>query len=214
VAAAAGVVGWAAYSHAVSGPVAATGTAQGAAGGAPPVSLGGSGGTGGQAGTGTAPAPPAGYRWFRVTAASAGTAAGFQVAAPASWHLTRQGPTTYLRPPAGGSVIAISLAPFTAAQPQQEASVLAGQAVQPGRYPGYRLIAISPAIFQHSPAATWRFGWREPGVGRVQVLELLVSITTGSVTQPYVLSVSAPALGFPHAVTVYRRVLQTFRPLP
>jgi len=96
----------------------------------------------------------------------------------------------------------------------EEATVLQGQALRQELYPGYRLNAIRPGTFLHAPAATWRFSWRPGGVSRIGVLELLVSITTRAGTQPYVLSVSAPAIGFPGAAAVFRRVLRTFQPLP
>ncbi len=202
VAAAAAVVGWSVYSHSAGAPAAPPGTTQAAHG-----STGTAGSTAGRP-----PAPP-GYRWFQVTAASTGTVAGFEIAAPASWHMTSHGLATYLMPPAGDSSIEISLARFTRPGPEQEASARQSRAVRHGRYPGYQLIAIRPGTFLDAPAATWRFSWRQDRGRRVGVLELLTSVTTRGGTQPYVLSVSAPAVAFPRAAATFRQALRTFRPL-
>jgi tRNA A-37 threonylcarbamoyl transferase component Bud32 len=200
VAAAAAVVGWSVYSHAGGAPAATAGTTQAAHG-----STGTAGSTAGR------PPAPAGYRWFEVTAA--GTVAGFEIAAPASWHMTSHGLATYLMPPGGDSYIEVSRARFTRSDPEQEASARQSQAVGHGRYPGYQLIAIRPGTFLDAPAATWRFSWRQDRGRRVGVLELLTNITTRGGTQPYVLSVSAPAVAFPRAAATFRQALRTFRPV-
>ena len=159
-------------------------------------------------------APPAGYQWHEVTAASSGTVAGFAIAAPASWQITRAGRATYLKPPGGNGYIEISLAPFTYPRPLGEAGFLNAQAGAQGQYPGYRLIAIGTRTFLGSPAAAWRFSWDLAGAGRVDVLELLVTENTQAGTQPYVLTVSGPSAGFPAAEAIFRRALRTFQPLP
>jgi hypothetical protein len=203
VAAAAAVVGWSAYSHTAGAPSAPAGATQAAHGSTGPA--------GTSAGRGPA---PAGYRWLRIPAASTGTVAGFQIAAPASWQMTQHGLATYLKAPAGDSAIEINLARFTSPQPRQEASVEQGRAERQGLYPGYRLIAIRPGTYLHFPSATWRFSWRQGVMRRIGVLELFASINTRAGTQPYVLSVSAPAIAFPGAAAAFRQVLRTFQPLP
>ena len=202
VAAAAAVVGWSVYPHAAGAPAGPAGTTQAA-----------HGSTGAAGSITSRPPAPAGYRWFQVTAASTGTVAGFEIAAPASWHMTSHGLATYLMPAAGDSYIEISLARFTRSGPEQEARARQGQAVGHGRYPGYQLIAIRPETFLNAPAATWRFSWRQDRGRRVGVLELLTTISTGAGTQPYVLSVSAPAVAFPRAAATFRQALRTFRPV-
>ena len=203
VAAAAAVVGWSAYSHTAGTSAAPASTTQAAHGSTAPTG----------SGSGHGPAP-AGYGWFQVPAASTGTVAGFELAAPASWRMTRHGLATYLKGPAGDSVIEINLARFSSPQPRQEARIEQGRAERQDLYPGYHLVAIRPGAFLHFPAATWRFSWRQGGARRIGVLELFASINTSAGTQPYVLSVSAPAIAFPGAAATFRQVLRTFRPLP
>jgi eukaryotic-like serine/threonine-protein kinase len=228
---AAGLIGWAAYSRSAGMP-GDPGSVTAAQGNA--TSAGGNGGsaTHRTAGTGTASssakdpgsgharggatngggAPGAGYQWFQVTAASSGTTAGFEIAAPATWQMTRQGAVSYLRPPSGDASIEINLAPFTYLRPLWEAGLLQAQAIQQGLYPGYQRIAIRPGILLGAPDAAWRFSWQD-GATRTAVLELLVTVDTAAGTQSYELAVSAPSAGFAGAQAIFRRALPTFQPL-
>jgi len=185
---------------------AAHGTASTGTGGHPAASSG-------SGGPGTDTGASAGYEWFQVTPASGGTAAGFKIAAPATWRLTTQGPVSYLRPPAGRAFIEVSLASFTYPGPLREAAFLQAQALRQGLYPGYRLVAIRSGVFLGQPDAAWRFGWLQGGTTRVGVLQWLVSIPTSAGTQSYDLIVSAPSATFTWALTVFRRALMTFQPL-
>jgi eukaryotic-like serine/threonine-protein kinase len=198
--AAAGLIAWEVHSRSVTAAAAASSAA----------SHGGSASM--QQVTGDAAAP--GYQRYEVTAASGGGVAGFEVAAPATWVATRLGLATYLRPPTGNAYIEISLAPYTYPRPAREAVFLQAEALQRSQYPGYRLIAIEARTFRGVPDAVWRFRWYEPGVGRVDVLELLMAVNTRAGTQPYVLTLSAPSPGFPLAEPVFLRALESFRPLP
>jgi hypothetical protein len=203
---AAGLVGWTAYSRSVSAapdPAAPAATPDGgrvASASQPPTT----------ASSGGAATPPVGSERHEVTAASSGTAAGFAIAAPAAWRITRQGLATYLKPPAGSAFIEINLAPFTYPRPLREAAFLQAQATLPAGYPGYRLIGLWARTFLGAPDAVWRFSWDQGGVGRVSVLELLATENA----QPYALILSAPSADFPVAAAVFRRALHTFQPLP
>jgi eukaryotic-like serine/threonine-protein kinase len=228
--AAAGLIGWAAYSHlaSASGDPGSVTAAQGGA-----ISAGGSGGsaTHDTAGTGTGGrgasdpgggkasggganggAPRAGYQWFQVSAASSGTAAGFVIAAPATWRMTRQGLVSYLRAPSGNASIEINLAPFTYLRPLREAGFRQAQAIQQDLYPGYLRIAIRPGMLLGAPDAVWRFSWQD-GATSTEVLELLVTVDTAAGTQSYELAVSAAPAEFAWAQAIFRRALPTFQPL-
>lgn len=173
---------------------------------------GGGTGSGGGAGGGSIP-PPIGYRWLSVPAASSGTAAGFKIAVPESWQVTRQGLAWYATPTAGSPYIEVSLVPFSYAKPVNQARSLQATAISQHEYPGYQRVAISPATYRGVPAATWRFNWRQHGAGHVAVLELLFSLATPAGGQDYDLTVSASALGFPAARAVFEESLRTFRRL-
>jgi tRNA A-37 threonylcarbamoyl transferase component Bud32 len=167
-------------------------------------------GTGGRAAHGTA---STGYQWIQVAPASSGTAAGFKVAVPANWQLTRQGLVSYLRPPSGRAYIEISLEPFTYPGPLREAAYLQAQALRRDLYPGYRLVAIRPGTLLGQPDAAWRFSWVQGDRTHVGVLQWLVSVPTSAGTQGYGLAVSAPSAAFSWALTVFRRAMLTFQPL-
>jgi hypothetical protein len=211
--AAAALIGYAAYPRSpgtASDPGPATAVVKGAGevGGTTSAS-----GTGGRAGHGTASTEAGDYQWFQVSPASSGTAAGFKVAAPATWQLTRQGLVSYLRPPSGSAYIEISLAPFTYPGPLREAAFLQAQALRQDLYPGYRRIAIRSGTFLGQPDAAWRFSWRHGGTTRVGVLQWLVNVAAPAGTQGYELAVSAPSPAFGWALTVFRRAMLTFQPL-
>ncbi len=167
----------------------------------------GSGGTGPAGG----PAAPPGYQWFSLTGSSAGAVAGFTLAAPDSWQLTRNGLSLYLAPPAGGAYLEVNLAAFTHPYPVGEARYQEAQAIAQDSYPGYRRLLLRPAGFRNAPAASWRFRWHQHGAGRTDVAELLFTLQGPAGLQSYAVSVSAPAAGFGAADTVFRTALATFR---
>jgi hypothetical protein len=169
-------------------------------------------GTGSGSGTGGAGTPaPANYRWLSVSAATAGTAAGFKVAVPVGWQVTTKGAATYLNAPLGSASIEINLATFAYANPLREAQYLNQTAAADGQYAGYQLTAISPVIYRDAPTATWRFTWKPGLLGRVTRLEYLFGRATPAGRQDYALSVSAPTLQFPAANVIFGVILASFQ---
>lgn len=173
-----------------------------------------SGGQPGSQGGGAPASPPLGYRWLTVTAADAGSAAGFRTAVPVTWKVTTDGLVTYLDAAVGNAAIEIDLTAFRYAQPLREAQYLQASAIARGTYPGYKRVSLTAGTFLGSPAASWRFNWRQGILGKVSELETLAATPVPAGTQDYALTVSAPALGFPAAHTVFNEVLRTFQPLP
>ena len=225
--AAAGLIGWAAYSRLAGGPgrpgsvTAAQGSTTSAGGGGQPATHGTADtrtrrssasdpGSGRPVNGGGAPS--AGYQWFQVTKASSGTVAGFEIAAPATWQMTTQGLITDLRSPSGNASIEINLTPFNYLRPLREAGFLQTQAIQQDPYPGYLRVAVRPGILLGAPDVAWRFSWQD-GATRTGVLELLVTVDTAAGTQSYELAVSAPSAEFAWAQAIFRRALPTFHPL-
>ena len=178
---------------------------------APSPTPSGSGGTGPPAG---GPPPPAGYKWYRVSAVSLGTTAGFKIAVPDRWQMSRSGLLTYFNAAAGGAYIEVDETPFAYPRPVPEARYRQEQAKADHTYHLYHLIVIKPSGFRGVPEAIWRFHWQEPGVSRIGVLELLFTLTTSAGEQSYALTVSAPASRFLAVRAVFRTTVQTFGPLP
>jgi eukaryotic-like serine/threonine-protein kinase len=224
--AAAALAGWAVEKR-LTGPVSGNGQAQAGSGAAPAgAAAGGEAHRSAGTAAGGADLPgaahdggtaavvlPAGYQWFRVTAAETGTVAGFAIAAPATWQLTRQGPDSYLRPPSAAGHIEISVAAFTYLRPLQEVAYLQSQALREDQYPGYRLIGLRAVTLLTGSAATWRFTWQDGRVD-VAVMRLLASVDTSAGTQSYELTVAAPLAGFGRMAAIFRQMLPTFQPLP
>jgi eukaryotic-like serine/threonine-protein kinase len=157
--------------------------------------------------------PPAGYRWYSVSAASGGAAAGFTIAVPDAWQAARQGLITYLASPAGSPRVEVNLTPFTFADPVREARLQQREAIRQGQFPGYGGRGILPGTFHGAADAVWRFIWR-PGTGRMSGLDVLVVLDTSTGEQPYALSVSAPRAAAGPADDTFQQMLQTFQPVP
>jgi tRNA A-37 threonylcarbamoyl transferase component Bud32 len=155
--------------------------------------------------------PPAGYRWYSISAASSGATAGFTIAVPDSWQVTRQGLITYLASPAGSARVEINLTPFTFADPVREARLQQREAIRQDQFPGYGPRGILPGTFRGAADAAWRFTWR-PGTGRMSALDILTVLDTPAGEQPYALSVSAPRPDALAADDVFLQMLQTFQP--
>lgn len=163
---------------------------------------------------GQAPQPlPAGYSWYTLPAASAGTAAGFRTAVPAGWGTARNGLATYVRNPSGGGFLDVDLTQHTKASNLAQARWLEMESIRQDRFPGYRQIALRPATILGSPAALWTFSWMERGVGRVIAQDYLFSVTAAGGTQCYAVYGSAPAADWPQTSRALGEAISTFQPL-
>ena len=162
----------------------------------------------------TTAGPPAGYRWYSVSAAGSGATAGFTIAIPDTWQPATQGLITYVTSPAARTRAEISLRPFAFANPVREARLQQRQAIRRDRFPGYVGLGIVPGTFESAPDAVWQYSWRRPAGGRMSVLDLLVRINTSAGEQSYALSISAPKPGAAAAQAIFQQMLQTFKPVP
>jgi hypothetical protein len=162
----------------------------------------------------TTAGPPAGYRWYSVSAAGSGATAGFTIAVPDTWQPATQGLITYVTSPAARTRAEINLRPFAFADPVREARLQQRQAIRRDRFPGYVRLGIVPGTFQGAPDAVWQFSWRRPAGGRMSVLDLLVSLNTSAGEQSYALSISAPKPDATAAQAIFQQMLQTFKPVP
>jgi hypothetical protein len=156
---------------------------------------------------------PAGYRWY-TRAASAGGAPGFTMAAPAGWQAHRRGAVTYLRNPASGGMIGVTLTPATVGGPVREARMLERAALARGTFTGYRRIAITPILVRGRLAGAWRFSYRPPGAGVMQGLVVVTQVTPPGGDRPYELMAAAPAASWPQTRNGLAEAARTFSPGP
>jgi len=159
------------------------------------------------------PKLPPGYSWERVTAKSAGTNAGFRLAAPSAWLLT-PGLHSVIKPLVGNSRLIVDMAPFAVTRPVREARRLQAAAIAHNRYRDYHLVSIAARTFHGWAAATWDFWWKPAGGARIDVTKIIFTAHTSAGPQPYVLSMSAPAPHIAAATRVFRIAKRTFKPLP
>ena len=148
-----------------------------------------------------------------MTAQSAGTTAGFRLAAPGSWLLA-PGLQTVLKPQAGKARLIVNMAPFAVPGPVREARRLQAAAIAHKRYRDYHLVSITKRTFHGWQAATWTFWWKPANAARIDVTKLIFTAQTSAGPQPYVLSMSAPAPHAAAAAKVFTVAKRTFRPLP
>ena len=153
----------------------------------------------------------AGYRWYTRPAGTAG-APGFTMAAPAGWQAHRRGAATYLRNPASGGIIGVTLTPATAGGPVREARTLERAALARGTFTGYRRIAITPILLRGSLAGAWRFSYRPPGAGVMQGLVVITQVTAPGGDRPYELMAAAPTASWPQTRNAFAEAARTFRP--
>jgi hypothetical protein len=167
-------------------------------------------GANGAAATAAGPLP-AGYRWYTRPTGGAGTP-GFTMAAPAGWQAHRRGVATYLRNPASGGIIGVTLAPATAGGPVREARILERAALARGTFTGYHRIALTPFLVRGKLAGAWRFSYRQPGAGLMEGLVVVSRVAAQGGDQPYELMAAAPAASWPQTMAAFAEAARTFRP--
>jgi hypothetical protein len=153
---------------------------------------------------------PAGYQRYTVPAAGGGAAAGFTVAVPNGWHTSTHGLVTDIVDPAGHMSMQVDLRPFEAATAPGEASLQEEQALTGGSLPGYRRVALRSFLLHGSLGAVWDFTWREPGIGRMDVLDVFVKERGQAGRQAYKLRASAPAADRTASRAIFAEALRTF----
>jgi len=156
---------------------------------------------------------PAGYTWHSVTAQASGTTAGFKLAAPATW-LTAPGVQTFIVPVLGTARLGIDMAPFAVRGPLREAKYLQATAIRHHRYRRYHLVSIVAQRFHGWLAASWRFWWKPLNRPRRVVAVIIFTAQTTAGPQPYIVSMSAPAVQAPYASRILQIAMRTFLPLP
>jgi eukaryotic-like serine/threonine-protein kinase len=155
---------------------------------------------------------PAGYAWRSVSAVTAGTTAGFRLAAPAAW-LMAAGLQTYIQPPLGGGRLEVNMAAFAAPGPFKEAKYLQAKAIAHHRYRRYHLVSLLAHRFHDWPAAWWTFWWKPLNRPRRDVTAIIFIAQTAAGPQPYILSMSSPAAQAAYASHVMRIAMRTFSPV-
>jgi hypothetical protein len=169
---------------------------------------------GARAGASRAPqAVPAGYNWYTLPAATAGTAAGFRMAVPAGWSTAREGLATYMRNPSGTGFLDVDLTQHTKAGNLAQARWLQMETNRQHKFPGYRLISLRPAAILGSPGAVWTFSWTELGAGRVISQDYLFTADVRGGTQSYAVYGSAHAADWPRIAKALAVAVHTFQPL-
>jgi hypothetical protein len=164
-------------------------------------------------GSGATATLPPGFGWYSLSAASAGTTAGFRLAVPRGWAASTKGLTTYLRDPAGVRFMEVDLTRHTLRGAIAEARWLEVQTNRQGKFPGYRRVSIRPVRVSGSTGAVWSFTWQEAGAGRVFAQDYLFDLNTGRGSQSYAVYASAPTASWRETTQMLAEAIRTFQPL-
>jgi len=156
---------------------------------------------------------PPGYQTETFSAADMGTAAGFSIDMPQSWHVENpMGQKIYLDAPGGTTYVEIDLTADVKRSMVAEADYLRSQRDYPGYLTENAFIGAEP--IRGTAGAFWRFDWKGSG-GQMRMDVLL--FTLGS--QPY--TIYANGLAGPddsnwnnNILMIVNRMLQTFKQLP
>ena len=123
---------------------------------------------------------PPGYQTERFLAADLGTAAGFSIDMPESWHVGNPvGRKIYLDGPDGTTYVAIDLTADAKRNMVNEADYLRSQHDYPGYVTQGALIAAEPIL--GTVGAFWRFDWKGSG-GQMRMDVLLFILGSQSYT--------------------------------
>ena len=123
---------------------------------------------------------PPGYQTETFSAAGLGTAAGFSIDMPGSWHAENQmGQKIYLGAPGGTTYVEFDLTAHVKSNMVAEADYLRSQ----GGYPGYvaKTASIAAEPILGTVGAFWRFDWRGSG-GQTRMDVLLFTLGSQSYT--------------------------------
>jgi hypothetical protein len=121
---------------------------------------------------------------------------------------------TAIDPQLGSALLGVDMAPFAVQAPFQQARHLQASAIAHRRYRRYHLVSILAIRFHGWPAASWTFWWKPLTSSRIDVTEIIFTAQTSAGTQPYIVSMSAPATHATSASHVLRIAMRTFTPLP
>ncbi len=158
---------------------------------------------------------PTGFRWYsqRPGSAGAGTA-GFSVAVPDSWQVSRAGVRTVIREPGGSEFLELDLTPHHDQGMVAELYWLQRRTRLQGTFPSYHLSYIRPVRYQGTVAADWAFSWRNQSSGRTNVLDRAWIARGPAAGQSFAIYWSTPATQWRASQPVRTEFLSTFRPLP
>jgi len=156
---------------------------------------------------------PPSYQTETFSAAGLGTAAGFRIDMPESWHAENQmGQKIYLDAPGGTTYVEVDLTADVKSNMVAEANYLSSQRDYPGYLAKSAFIGAEPIL--GAAGAFWRFDWKGSG-GQMRMDVLLFTLGSQSYT------IYANGLAGPgdsnwnnNILGIVNKMLHTFKQLP
>ncbi len=158
---------------------------------------------------------PSGFQAYSLPGNTAGTTAGFQIAYPNSWSVTR--PTavrTKFQDPAMNAYLLVDMTRHTYPNDMlAEARYIERQSLAKGAFPGYQRIEMAKLNIRGRPGAYWKFQWNDNGTVQ-EVLDLMYVANTSAGPQSYALYFTAPKEQWNALHVDFDPEAQTFATLP
>lgn len=155
---------------------------------------------------------PLGYQLFMLSAADAGTVAGFQIDTPATWSTVRSSARrSFFYAPLHQRFLNVDLTTHTYPDMLTEAEHIEAGQVARGKFPGYRRITMERTQIRGFPAAIWEFSWQNSAGIQMHGADLLFIAKTAAGDQSYALFMVAPERAWLSTMRTFARELRTFQ---
>jgi serine/threonine protein kinase len=159
---------------------------------------------------------PADFTSYSQSPSVTGTTAGFQIAYPAAWSVSRRSTHQWRlqSPDNGATYVLVDLTPHTyPADMLREAKYIRDQSIAEGRFPGYAEQQLSRLVIRGRPGAVWKFTWNNNGI-KQEVLDLLYIANTSAGAQSYALYFTSPLTDWTGMHPVFNEEAETFATQP
>jgi tRNA A-37 threonylcarbamoyl transferase component Bud32 len=157
---------------------------------------------------------PAGFRLYSQPPGAAGAgSAGFSVAVPRGWRVSRAGRQTVIKEPGGSRFLEVDLTPHRYPGMVAELMWLQQRTRLARTFPGYQLLYIHRVSYQGTVAADWAFTWNSQTSGPTDVRDRAWIARGPGGAQSFAIYWSAPAVQWDRSRSVLAEALRTFTPV-
>jgi hypothetical protein len=159
---------------------------------------------------------PSGFTSYSQSSSITGTTAGFQIAYPAAWSVSKRSSRQWRSqsPDNIATYMLVDLTPHTYPYDMlREAKYIRDQSIAEGHFPGYKEIGLSRLQIRSAPGAVWKFTWDNNGISQ-EVLDLVWVAHTSTGPQSYALYFTSPTADWNAMHPVFDEEAETFSTLP
>ena len=158
---------------------------------------------------------PSGFTSYSQSSSITGTTAGFQIAYPAAWSVTKRSTRQWRlqSPDNAATYMLVDLTSHTYPYDMlREARYIRDQSIAEGHFPGYKEIGLSRLQIRGAPGAVWKFIWDNNGIPQ-EVLDFVWVAHTSTGPQSYALYFTSPMSNWIAMHPVFDEEAETFATL-